>query len=175
MVNAQSRQTFVIKGTIINGLQLKSMPLTLADSSKKMITSVTSDSLGQFAFKDLPNGKYHLINKNYKLDSTFIINGHSIIPFIIELNACDIDASQAVVDIQHSNVKLLLAGGIAPVYYHGQETFEMKYKLKYYEYGCTPPDQTCMLAYNKVIFKYLDQQYGKRWRKEVRKDVIGYK
>ncbi|WP_462265141.1 FEKKY domain-containing protein [Mucilaginibacter sp.] len=149
--------------------------MTLTDSAGKTITTQHSDSLGRFTFESLANGQYHLMNKDYKLDTLFIIKGRSIDLFAIQLNVCEVDANQADWGIQHGKIRLLLAGGISPVYYHGQEVFEKKYHLRYEDYGCTPPKQTCMVAYDRAIFNYLDKQYGKRWRKEVRKDVVGYR
>ena len=53
--------------------------------------------------------------------------------------------------------------------------FEDKYKTYYYEYGCTGPDQSLVESYNKIIFDYLTDQYGEKWIKEVRDDVVGLK
>ena len=66
-----------------------------------------------------------------------------------------------------------MAGGIAPVVYIHQNKFEKEFNIVYHEFGCVAPNHDCILKYNQVIFKYLDTKYGKRWRKEVRKDVIG--
>jgi uncharacterized protein (UPF0212 family) len=175
VVNGQTADRYFLKGIVINGLQLKSIELTLSNSAKKIVASSKSDSLGRFMFTELQNGKYHVSNAHYKLDSVLIVANQSVEPFIIELNVCEVDADQALQDIMQSRVKLLLAGGIAPVYYQGQERFEKKYHIQYYDYGCTPPDIKCIISYNHTIYKYLDKQYGKRWRNEVRKDVIGYK
>lgn len=175
LVNGQTVDRYFVKGTVINGLQLKSIELTLLNSAKKIVASSKSDSLGRFMFTGLQNGKYHINNAHYKLDTLLIVANQSIEPFIIELNVCEVDTEQALQDIMQSKVKLLLAGGIAPIYYQGQEQFEKKYHIQYYDYGCTPPNRKCIIAYNRTISKFLDKQYGKRWRNEVRKDVIGYK
>lgn len=79
----------------------------------------------------------------------------------------------ALNDIQQKQVKLLLIGGIAPKVYQGQEGFEKQYGLQYHDYGCMPPEADSVKAYNKTIFRYLDATYGKQWRKQVRKDVLG--
>jgi hypothetical protein len=87
----------------------------------------------------------------------------------------EVSTNQARQDIEQGKAKLLLVGGIASIHYEGQEVFEKKYKVSYYDYGCTPPDEKYVKEYNKAIFAYLDKQYGRKWRKQVRKDVIGYK
>ena len=56
-----------------------------------------------------------------------------------------------------------------------QDKFEKKYNIEYYDFGCTPPNEECVIQYNKTIFANLDKKYGRKWRKEVRKDVIGLK
>lgn len=78
-------------------------------------------------------------------------------------------------DISNGISFLLLAGGIAPVVIATDPKFERKYGIYFYEYGCTGPDYDYIKAYNKVIFEHLTEQYGKRWIKEVRKDVVGLK
>ena len=78
-------------------------------------------------------------------------------------------------DIDKGTPFLLLQSGIAPVVYTTDSIFENKFRVYYYEQGCTVPDNDLMKAYNIEIFKYLDEQFGKKWRKSIRKDVIGFK
>lgn len=51
--------------------------------------------------------------------------------------------------------------------------FEKKFKVYYYEQGCVGPDNELMKEYNYVIFNYLSDTYGKKWKREIRKDAIG--
>jgi hypothetical protein len=81
----------------------------------------------------------------------------------------------ARVDIQNGMAFLLLAGGIAPTIIDTDPEFERKYKVYFYEFGCTGPDYELIIAYNQVVFEYLNKQYGKKWQKEVRNDVVGLK
>ncbi|MEQ9290570.1 MAG: hypothetical protein RIG77_26810 [Cyclobacteriaceae bacterium] len=78
-------------------------------------------------------------------------------------------------DISNGTPFLLLAGGIAPVIIATDPEFERKYKIYFYEYGCTGPDDKYITAYNEVVFEHLTRKYQKRWIKEVRQDVIGLK
>jgi hypothetical protein len=78
-------------------------------------------------------------------------------------------------DVAAGRPKLLLTGGIAPLVYSNQVKFEKKYKVEYFDFNCTSDLNECILSYNKVIFDFLDKKYGTKWRKEVRKDVIGFK
>ena len=88
---------------------------------------------------------------------------------------CEVNKNKAIYDIRYDKPKLFISGGIAPVVYSGQEKFEEKHGITYHDYGCISPEYNCMLEYNQTIFEYLDQAYGKSWRKEVRKDVVGMK
>lgn len=78
-------------------------------------------------------------------------------------------------DISNGTPFLLLAGGISPVVIATDPEFERKYGIYFYEYGCTGPEHDYITAYNKVIFEHLTELHGKRWIKEVRKDVVGLK
>ena len=81
----------------------------------------------------------------------------------------------AQLDIDKGTPFLLLQSGIAPIVYTTDSIFENKFRVYYSEQGCTGPDNELMKAYNIEIFKYLDEQFGKKWRKSIRKDVIGFK
>jgi len=70
---------------------------------------------------------------------------------------------------------LLLKGGISPVIYASDAKFQKDYKIYYHESGCTGPREQIAIEYNRVMFKYLTQTYGKKWLKTVRKDILGLK
>lgn len=69
---------------------------------------------------------------------------------------------------------LLLQSGNAPIHYSTDTVFEEKYKIRYFDYGCTGPNKEKIKAYNSIIFKRLTEKYGKKWRKTVRKDALGF-
>ena len=88
-------------------------------------------------------------------------------------NRCENSKLKARKDLQKGKVNFLILGGIVPTHVKGQEVFEQKYKLKYFDFGCVMPSDICIDDYNATVAKYLDQTFGKQWRKEVRKDVKG--
>ena len=78
-------------------------------------------------------------------------------------------------DLERKTIFLLLQGGEAPIVYTTDKDFENKYRVYYYDYGCIAPDQECLKRYNYLAFAYLTKTFGKKWRYEVRKDIIGLK
>ncbi len=86
---------------------------------------------------------------------------------------CEKSKIEARTDLKNNKVCFILQGGIAPVYRVGQEVFEKKYKVSYFDLGCLMPSNLFIEHYNAEVAKHLDQKYGKRWRKEVRNDVKG--
>ena len=80
---------------------------------------------------------------------------------------------QANADIKKGKLKFLIQGGIVATRVKGQEIFEQKYGVVYYDFGCVGPSNIRIDAYNKVVGNFMDRKYGKGWRKEVRKDVRG--
>ncbi|MEI6823748.1 MAG: hypothetical protein WCL51_17595 [Bacteroidota bacterium] len=141
----------------------------------------TTDSLGNFKFNNLKQGVYkftiygqpQLIEiANIHLDSSSLEN----IEVLINANDDWVSKEIAAIDIKIGKPKLLLAGGITPIIYNNQHKFEKKYHVKYYDYGdlINVPFES-MEEYNNKIFEYLDSKYGKKWRLEIRKDVIGLK
>ncbi len=89
----------------------------------------------------------------------------------LDRDKCEESKTQAKTDLKNGKISFMLQGGIAPIYVKGQEVFEKKYKLSYLDLGCMVPANLCLEHYNAEVAKYLDQKYGKVWRKEVRKDV----
>ena len=87
---------------------------------------------------------------------------------------CEVNREIAERDIKRKRPKLLLVGSIAPVIYPDQHKFE-KYNVQYYDFGCVTPANECINQYNERIFQFLDDKFGKKWRKGIRQDVIGLK
>jgi len=81
----------------------------------------------------------------------------------------------ALKDIENGTPFLLLAGGIASTFHTPDLSFEDKYGVYFYDYGCVSAGYEFMTAYNEIIFELLETKYGKKWMKEIRKDVIGFK
>ena len=140
---------------------------------------IESDSSDNFKSEKLRPGTYTLEIDNYTSNHqkyVITITDKSISDYEIIIDVkCDIDNLTALADIKDRHPKLMLISGIAPVHIKGQENFEKKYKVKYHEFGCIAPIKTCVLMYNKVIFEYLDKKFGKKWRNDVRADVLGLK
>ena len=84
-------------------------------------------------------------------------------------------ARLADLDIAAGHSFLLLQSGIVPLVYPGDSAFYSKYKVAYWEEGCTGPGLVTMQAYNWRVFAHLQQVYGNAWRKSARKDVVGFK
>jgi hypothetical protein len=165
-----------LKGIIFIGnirRQIDSIELT--QENGRMILFST-DRLGKFHVTGLHESSYRLYIKEFQYDTAFILNKDKQMELWIFIpQACDVNEKIAKLEIKQGHPRLLLIGGIAPPYVVGQESFEGNFNVKYYDFGCTPPDSECVMAYNKIIFNYLDKTYGRRWRKKVRTDVIGYK
>ena len=76
-------------------------------------------------------------------------------------------------DIAAGHPFLILQSGIAPAIYSGDSIFSKKFRVTYWEEGCSGPGLVPMQAYNARVFDYLQQKYGSTWRKSVRRDVVG--
>jgi hypothetical protein len=81
---------------------------------------------------------------------------------------------QANTDIKNGKLKFLVQGGIVATRVKGQERFEQKYGVVYFDLGCVGPSDIRIEDYNKVVASFMDKKYGKGWRKEVRRMCRGY-
>ncbi|PTR01089.1 hypothetical protein C8P68_101320 [Mucilaginibacter yixingensis] len=77
-------------------------------------------------------------------------------------------------DVKKGTIFLFLQGGIVPAIYLSDKKFEDKYNVHFEDFGCSAPDYQCITRYNIHAFQYLTNLYGKKWMKEIRKDVIGF-
>ena len=177
---AQTVPLYSIKGNvrILIGLEMLA-PLEPAYIQVSPNSSATlTDSLGEFEIDSLVAGIYDikLDMLGYPtLDTTLVITEDVEDFLLLVFSECSINGDIAQRDISEHKPRLLIIGGIAPVWYESDPEFQEKYGVTYFDFGCISPGSECASQYNNVIFKYLDQKYGKSWRKEVRKDVVGFK
>lgn len=87
---------------------------------------------------------------------------------------CEITIQKTQNELKNGTGTLLLIGGIAPIIYENDVKFQENFGIKFFDYGCTPPNYDCIVENNLLIFKYLDDKYGNQWRKEIRSDIIGF-
>ncbi|RZK54032.1 MAG: hypothetical protein EOO87_11465 [Pedobacter sp.] len=120
-----------------------------------------------FTFNQLAFGQ------NRKLTDEEINNsGPTKMTFI---EKCDEVEKLYKADLKKGTIFLLLQGGIAPVVITTDKAFENKYQTYYYDFGCNAPNLDCLKKYNELVFIHLTELYGNKWKKEVRRDVIGLK
>ena len=173
-------QTSQVTGRILSSVtnQAPSEPVIIMDPRNKVFAE--TDSLGYYTLDSLTKGKTY----NFQ----FLAFGYGEVQRSIEIfkevdtlnlilnTECAFDSLTAHEDWRTGNPRLLLIGSIAPLANSEYDLqFEDKYKVEYYDFGCTPPAIDCVLTYNQEIFDLLDQKFGNQWRAEAREDVIGLK
>jgi hypothetical protein len=99
-------------------------------------------------------------------------SGASKLTFVTDKKEAE---KMAELDIKNGIPFLLLIGGIAPTIIATDPIFEKKYGIYFFEFGCTGPENEIIIAYNRIIFEHLSSTKGKKWIKDVRDDVIGFK
>lgn len=140
--------------------------------------STFSDSIGNFILNNLEKNKqYTLKLTSFQFGSlivAFKTDNNTIIKKIFEIKAnCDFDNETAKIDWKNKKAKLYLIGSIAPIANSKTDKkFEKKYNIKYYDFGCTPAPKECIIEYNKEVLKLMEIEYGKKWKTEIRKDVV---
>ena len=172
-INAQVE----IRGKVISELTGKT-----PDSEiyiKELLTKqprIKADSLGSFKIEYLEPNKIYIVEISafgFPSQKFNIKTNKGITNEFFFLRAeCEFDVEKAESDWKNGTPKLLLFGSIAPIGNSKFDNrFEKKYRIKYFDFGCTPPAMDCMKLYNERIFKLMDEKYGNKWREKVRKDV----
>lgn len=177
---SQENEKYIIAGKILALHGTKSYPVSesVIDFNGVQSGLEESNDKGEFRLQNLKCGVYKIkfISDYGELDTTIIIENKNILNLnIIFVSKCEIDAEIANLDLMNKTPRLLIFGGIAPTEVYGQEKFEKKFGVEYYSYGCIAPAYECVLEYNQVIFDFLTNKYGKKWKRGVRKDVVGIK
>ncbi|GAA4771358.1 MULTISPECIES: hypothetical protein [Flavobacterium] len=76
-------------------------------------------------------------------------------------------------DIKNNSIFIYLKIGWGPMVYNTDKDFETKYNIQFNDEGCT--GSKFSIYYNFIIYAHLSKNFGKKWEKEIRKDVIGFK
>lgn len=99
--------------------------------------------------------------------------GCASLMFVSIDNNCSQAVELAERDVQASTLFLVLASGIAPVFFATDSVFKREFKVQYLEEGCVAPASACLVAYNHFVFDHLQATYGNTWRRKVCKEVVG--
>ncbi|HBG69366.1 MAG: hypothetical protein A2W93_16065 [Bacteroidetes bacterium GWF2_43_63] len=186
-----AQDTFVLKGKAINAGTLEPVPFVLVTmEGMEMHTHQYSGFDGEFIFENLLPGNYRLYGQYfhfYKFDTALTVTGNIeqfILPQVRDsslgeywLYPSHYNSQGAISDIENNTMRIILEiNGARDYSLSAKDTlFENKYHIEYWFEGCEVLPQQDNVGYNREIFRYLDQQYGKRWRKSIRKDAIGLK
>jgi len=135
-----------------------------------------TDSLGFFSLENLESDRTYILrltglgytNQDFAVETKLGVNRTTL-----TLDAgCEYSKEQAEIDWKDGKAKLLLAGSISPLANSPQDIeFERKYKIKYYDLGCTPLLEECIKMYNERMFELMDKKYSFTWRSMARPDV----
>lgn len=167
--------TYTVKGVMSNGALLKFTHLAVLDAHGKVLSRWVTDSMGIFKITGLSKGRYRLVNSALSIDTPFSLPRQSENILIVNVSTCSFGSAKAQKDVKAGKPMLLLSGGIAPVSSPKEDNFEKKYSVKYHDFGDVPQSIKCSIAYNNIVFAFLDKKFGKSWRRDARADVIGLK
>lgn len=109
---------------------------------------------------------------SFVLVLSYSVEAQNIATNLDTLNCGFFHKETAIYDVKNKKIQLLLKSGIAPKMYDNQDAFCKKYSVKYIELGCMGDSKACLRQYNRVMANYLDKKFGKKWRKDVREDVL---
>ena len=79
----------------------------------------------------------------------------------------------AMLALKKNTPKVVIVGGIVRAIKPGDTKFAKKYKIQFIDTGCVIENTDCIVEFNKVTFAFLDRKYGKKWRKQIRQDLLG--
>ena len=81
---------------------------------------------------------------------------------------------QFTTDVENGNIRLYIMGGFVPAITDADRRFGKKYKVRFHDFGCTPPPLDYYKEYNVLAFTYLKEKYGDSWQKEIRQNILGW-
>ena len=175
---ALSQTQDTIRGRVISSVTRYEPNGTVYVTEKGTSNGTIADSLGVFELIPLMDketynleisaGYYEKLDYEFKSEWTKRTKPKSIVV------SADCDLKSVGKDWKKNGLKLYLMGGIAPIANSkSDKRFERKFRVKYYDFGCDAVVYECVEKYNRRTIRLLDLRYNGKWRKKVRKDVIG--
>ncbi len=164
----------VVRGRVLSGVD--SSPsgwalVFLEDGDRRL--SQSTDTTGRFLFSSVSAGRYLLTVRAlgyHPFRDSILVIGDTLTLSVVLPAHCEFDSLAALRDIARDSVRVLLHGGIAPLVMGSMDAIvERRYRFRYMEFGdmvTQPPE--CDKQYHRVVFRFLDAQFGKRWRDSVR-------
>ncbi len=136
------------------------------------------DSTGLYCFENVAPGSYVLIFSAFPFLRVFaleVTNKDEIQNVDFYEDGRDLP-EQAQRDIELGIAGLYIIGGDPPMSYSTDSLFEERYGVGYRIWGDVIYSESAYYPeYNRIVFDYLTEKFGRYWRKHVRKDVEGYK
>jgi hypothetical protein len=130
-----------------------------------------TDSLGFFSFTISKNKAHISVSRIYGIDTIFRRKNNDNLKLYTVKNY---DSTLADFDIRQNKFRLFCGVAFKSVFAEGDKDFEKKYNVRYHIVGDFLRSSVAqMTSYNMVVADYLDKKYGKGWRLEIRRDVLG--
>jgi hypothetical protein len=79
------------------------------------------------------------------------------------------------IEINSKTKTLYVLGGITSVITKEDLEFAKKFNIKFHDFGCLAPiNFEVYETKNKLVFEFLNQNFGKQWQVEIKPNVLGF-
>lgn len=188
LVNGAFSQEFLLSGIVKDSLEV--LPGATIWNKTSYI-GVGTDIDGKFSIKAKINDTIfitHIGKIEYKLkveNNNFLTivlkNGPTIegvIPYVPprRINRSIInEPTTAVIEQQINSKTIYILSGWASVTTEKEINFSKKYNVQFHDFGCIHPENIEEYEQlNWITFDYLKKTFGKKWRKEINPNTLGY-
>ncbi|OYQ38129.1 hypothetical protein CHU92_06590 [Flavobacterium cyanobacteriorum] len=78
-------------------------------------------------------------------------------------------------DSKKNVVTIYTLGGLKPSNHDVDQTFQKKFNVNYYDFGCLAPGNLDYYEkYNVLVFNYLKEKWNNEWEKDIKDNAIGF-
>jgi hypothetical protein len=170
-----SAQWGTVRGRVLDGLIPVAGAVVELQSG---CVGAYSDTMGSFSFANLPIGQYRIsvFSPNRHVPDALVeLQNADILDVTILLRRKTCDSAAAQLDIE-AGIPLLVIGPAFQANPNPQadNAFEKHYGVRYDVRRNTSPADVCIWPYNLTVIRYLDRQFGRQWRGDVRKEIRSY-
>ncbi|GGW75632.1 hypothetical protein DFQ11_1283 [Winogradskyella epiphytica] len=176
---SQDKEEVLIKGIVLSEVNGKPLENAYISYKSRYRYSMTNEK-GEFEYRykirerdsletiELTALGYENLDTIIRVDKT----KEYVFEFVMKPRF-GLNREKALADIKNGEINILESSGIAPVFYKSDSKFAKRYNVNFVEYGCEAIAEESLYEYNRTVFEYLDKKYGKKWRKKIRKDIVG--